>query len=142
MAEWSEIREGLEGLLEHLKEDRLMPRQEALIAGFASELNTVLDELEKLEREIERKGNPPAPAFREAFKRILNRFYSIAVSGPGLAEGIAVKRLNEVWGYGIEAVTSFLERNAKAVGVESWSIAATVGFPSGVSGTVAVEFKV
>lgn len=63
------------------------------------------------------------------------------MGSPPLREGIPNRFLNEAWECGIRGLTNFLERRARAVGIEGWSIGATVGFPSGVSGTVIVNFK-
>ena len=143
---WERVRDRLQRMREEVREDekmaRLTPRECGLIEGFADELlSGVFVRLEDLEKEIEEKGvGSPDPVFRERFKNIFNIFHTIAVNEPGLRQGRALGRLNDVWGLGIEAITGFLERRAGAVGVESWSIGASVGFPSGVTGTVSINF--
>lgn len=143
---WEEARADLRRTLEGVREDekmaRLTPRERGLIEGFADELlSGVFVRLEELEKEIVEKGvGSPDPVFRERFKGIFNVFNTIAANEPGLRQGRAFGRLNDVWGRGIEAITGFLERQAGTVGVQSWGISASVGFPSGVTGTVSITF--
>jgi len=132
MAEWKEVWGNMEALGEEAK--NLAGRERGNILGMGEELTNLLRELERMEKDIEAQGvNSPDPAFRDMFKGIVNRFHAVAASGPGAGMGRpASELLNRVWGCGIEAITSFLERKAEAVGVSSWTIGTSVGFPSGV----------
>lgn len=143
---WKGIWLGFNSLEERVERDweggRLTGSQAGLIRGFISDLKDVLSELEKLEVEIVSKGiKSPDPVVRDVFKDIFNRLHSIAIGTSPLREGKPNWLLNEVWGHGIKAATNFLERRAEEIGVESWSLGATVGFPSGVSGTIIINFK-
>lgn len=144
MSEWEELRENWKALEEELEREMapLAPREVGVIVGFYREVEQdVLTPLQHLEERIKKEGSPNPPVLADVFKSILGRFYTLASSGPLLAGELQVRLLNRIWHSAVEALTSFLERQAEKVGVESWSLGATVGFPSGVSGTVMVTFR-
>ncbi len=151
MDEWERIKSRIKSIADRVKEDvkeeRLTAKEAGLISGFSADLEKVLNDFEELEKEITLSTgssdllDPSNSEIRKKFKELLNRFLSLPVSMPGLWEGMGNRKLNEVWGYGLEAVTAFLERRARVVGVKSWSVGATVGFPTGVSGTITVNFE-
>lgn len=136
MDEWERIKSRVRGKA-HGKGGRIN-------SGFSADLEKVLNEFEELEKEITLgTGSSDLDSsnseIRKRSKEVLNCFLSLPVSMPGLWEEMGNRKLNEVWGYGLEAVTGFLERRARVVGVKSWSVGATVGFPTGISGTITVE---
>ena len=150
MDEWERIKSRIKSITDRVKEDvkeeRLTAKEAGLISGFSADLEKVLNEFEELEKEITLSTSssdldPSNLEIRKKFKELLNLFLSLPVSMPGLWEGMGNRKLNEIWGYGLEAVTGFLERRARVVGVKSWSVGATVGFPTGVSGTITVNFE-
>lgn len=120
--------------------EKLGPRERALVQGFAQEVSEVLQELQALEERIE-KGAPNPPAFRDVFKSILSKLYTVATTGPALAGQVPVTLLNRIWSNALQAFTAFLERKASDLDVDSWSIGASFGFPSGVTGTLTVTFR-
>lgn len=146
-AVWQESRGEVKKLREivndDLKNGTLTGKQTGLIVGMAVDIEKkIIGILEELDVEIEQQGiNSPDPGAREKFKALLGALHSLAVSGPGLVEGVGAERLNAVWNCAIQAVTFFLERRAGAVGVDSWNIGASFGFPSGVSGMVSANFR-
>ena len=103
-----------------------------------------LEELEKIDAEIEKKDvGSPDPEIREWFKRTFAGYKAILFGGPkgSVLGGTASIFLNKIWDCGIRGMAGFLERQAKEVGGESWSIGVGGGFPLGVSVELAITFK-
>lgn len=141
MAEWNGIWEAMTASRGEA-EKSLKGRELGVVLGMGEELTSVLEELQLMERKIDEKGvGSPDPLFRDWFKGIIDRFHATAGAGPGAGMGKpAYDLLNGVWDCGIVAITSFLERKARTVGVMSWTIGVSVGFPSGVSANLQVTF--
>ena len=145
MAAWEELKENwktIETAAE--KREQFDLGEYGVVIDFETRIRQIVNELEELEKEIEKKGvSSPDPMFRDSFKSMLERLHSVAFNaiGGGVKTRLAKESLEAVWNQALLAITSFLERRAKAIGVESWSLAASVGFPMGVSGTVSVNFR-
>lgn len=135
-SQWDRMNKELQGEAK----EKLRPRERALIGAFDQEIREVLRELEELEEKI-RVGAPNPPAYRDVFKSILNKLYTVASSGPTAAGQLPAALLNRLWSSALEAFTGFLERQGSALQVEGWSIGASFGFPAGVSGTLTVNFR-
>jgi len=147
------VEERLLELEEVRKEVRLLkrrgvlpPREAGLVEGFVDELSLVLDDLSSLEAEASARNEPlklgDDPALSERFKDLYRRFIDVASKGPGAVSSKALELVNKAWGAGLRSFTSFLERYAHVVGVDSRSMGAAVGFPSGVTTTLTLSFKV
>lgn len=144
MATWEEIKSSWKELDDNLKKEKYGIGEFGLVLDFNMQIKNTVNQLEAIEKKIEAEGiNSPDPAIRDSFKSFLGILHSIVYYpiGGHVMTVAAKEGLQKIWNFAILAITSFLERRAEAVGAENWSLAASIGFPMGVSGTVSVTFR-
>ncbi len=109
------------------------------IRNFGSRLQIVLAEMES---DFE-KHKGENPTVRELFIDALAQLQAIPSLVPkGIILGKrSVEFLLRVWTIAVNFLDAFIKEHKEALQIDSWTIGATTGFPSGVAATIAVTFK-
>lgn len=110
-----------------------------IVRDFGSRLQVALVEMES--DFAKHKG--ANPTVREYFIDALAQLQAIPSLIPrGLALGKhAIEFLLRAWTIGLKFIDAFIKKNKEALSIDSWSIGASTGFPSGVAATFSVSFK-
>ena len=119
-----------------------------IIRDLSSRAQIALGGLERIEVSLKENegGNPGIETIRKTFNKTIVGLQAIPAALATLPTGVSLgrgitDRLNTIWGAALAAFDEFIRPQKEQLGIDSWSLGASGGFPFGISATFTITFK-